>query len=204
MQIFFSRLPRKESYFFVDVGANDGISFSNTLALEQSQIQHWQGILIEADSQMFAKCVKNRPHTPAYNVALCNKDEMVHFMAIEGYAQMLSGIVEDYHPAHLERIEREIAQYGGSYKIFEMQGARFCSIMSHSQHKHIDYLSIDVEGSEMQILQGIDFERYDITLIGIEDNYPTRSKIQSFLKQKGYVKVAKLGADVFFAKTQNL
>ncbi|STQ86527.1 FkbM family methyltransferase [Helicobacter muridarum] len=156
-------------------------------------------MLIEADSNIYPKLLENRPNPniKKYNVALCNTDGEVSFMQIIG-PQMLSGIVSEYDKRHLERIDREVAECGGSYQIIKMQGARFSTIMKEQQKK-IDYISIDVEGGEMKILESIDFDSYDIRLIGIENNYNT-DDIYNFLKVRGYKKILKLGADDFYIK----
>ncbi|WP_163555587.1 FkbM family methyltransferase [Helicobacter suis] len=158
------------------------------------------GVLIEADFNVYTLLLRNRPNPKIkkHNVALCNIDGEVSFMQITGYAQMLSGIVDEYDKRHLERIEKEVAEYGGDYQIIKMQGARFDTIMQGEQKK-IDYLSIDVEGGEMKVLESIDFNSYDIRLIGIENNYNT-DDIYNFLKLKGYKKILKLGCDDFYVK----
>lgn len=157
--------------------------------------------MIEADEKVFKKCEINRPNTDKYNVALCDRDGEIEFMSITGYAQMLSGIVSEYNEEHLKRIYKEVEETNGKIEIIKMQGAKFDTIMqNYKDVDTIDYLSIDVEGGEMKILQSINFDKYNITLIGIEDNYPQSSGIQEFLKDKGYKKLCDLGCDVFFEK----
>ncbi|HFS5119891.1 TPA: FkbM family methyltransferase [Campylobacter jejuni] len=198
IKTFFNYKPQKEEYFFVDIGANDGFALSNTYGLEKDLVQKWKGILIEADPDIFQECIKNRPNTPKYNVALCNTDGEVEFMQIQG-PQMLSGIVSEYSQEHLERIYREIEECNGSYEIIKLQGAKFSTIMKNfPEVREIDYLSIDVEGGEMAILKSIDFDQHKILVIGIEDNYPETSGIEKFLCEKGYKKIARLGCDSFF------
>jgi len=156
-------------------------------------------VLIEADSQIFEKLLINRPNTHKYNVALYHKNEMIEFMQISGYAQMLSGIVSEYDKRHLERIKREVRDNGGECRIVSMQGARFDSIMADLGVSVIDYLSIDVEGGEMKILESIDFSAFEITLIGIENNYGD-SSIADLLSRYGYKKIVNLGCDEFYAR----
>ncbi|MCV3463664.1 FkbM family methyltransferase [Campylobacter sp. FU_497] len=201
VRAYYANKKPKKSYFFIDIGSNDGYTLSNTYALEHDNIQNWRGILIEADEKVFKKSIEYRPNTDKYNVALCNTDGEVQFMAIRGGAQMLSGIVDEYCKEHLERIHREIKQDGGSYEIIKIQGAKFETIMkNYPQIQEIDYMSIDVEGGEMKILESIDFQKYKINLIGIEDNYPQTSGIKQFLTKKGYKKIASMGCDTFFER----
>ncbi|WP_163566216.1 FkbM family methyltransferase [Helicobacter suis] len=199
VQFFYK--DEKGPLFFVDIGANDGISFSNTYLLENDPSHKWGGgVLIEADSNVYTELLKNRsnPKIKKHNVALCNTDGEVSFMQITGYAQMLSGIVSEYDKRHLEWIEREVNRHGSDCQIVKMQGARFDTIMKGEQKK-IDYLSIDVEGGEMKILESINFDNYDIRLIGIENNYGC-DDIYNFLKPRGYKKILRLGCDDFYIK----
>lgn len=158
------------------------------------------GILIEADSNVFKKLLQNRPNPniTKYNVAICEYDGVVEFLQITGYAQMLSGIVSMYDERHLQRIENEVKKYGGTITKVKMQGVRLDSIMKNHQ-KHIDYLSIDVEGGELSVLRGIDFNACDITLIGIENNYKDKA-ISKILSDNGYIKIMQLGCDEFYVK----
>jgi hypothetical protein len=67
------------------------------------------------------------------------------------------------------------------------------------QNKNIDFMSIDTEGSELQILQKIDFENYNIDLICVENNF-FESKFEEFLVTKGYYFHSNVGIDYFFKK----
>lgn len=170
------------------------------------------GILIEADREVFAKLLANRPDIVdmthnfcssshkiyAYNVAIFERDENLSFMQISGAAQMLSGIINNYHPLHLERIKREVAKSGGSYEILTIQAMRLDTLLAqHPNFKHIDYLSIDVEGAEMSVLKSINFEKTPIRLISVENNYKSR-EIHKFLRQHGYKQCFILGCDEFW------
>jgi hypothetical protein len=62
-------------------------------------------------------------------------------------------------------------------------------LAEHAAPLDIDYLSIDTEGSEFEILSSLDFEKYDIKVITCEHNYtPARVKIHDLLASKGYVR----------------
>ncbi|MBV9062267.1 MAG: FkbM family methyltransferase, partial [Alphaproteobacteria bacterium] len=62
-------------------------------------------------------------------------------------------------------------------------------LAEHNAPPHIDYLSIDTEGSEFEILENFDFGRYDVQVITCEHNYtPTRKRVHTLLSAKGYVR----------------
>ena len=81
----------KKNGFFIDIGAHDGISLSNTYLLEQEY--GWKGICIEPNPSVFKKLCKNRENTLNIDSPLSSKDnEVVVFTSIEGDDEMLSGI----------------------------------------------------------------------------------------------------------------
>jgi len=178
--------------FFIDIGANDGVTYSNTKLLEDN---NWKGICIEPLIDTFNKLSKNR-NSINLNIGLDIENGEKEFMQIEGYSEMLSGIVENYDPKHINRIENEIKTKGGNKKIVKIITKRFSDIINE---KEIDYVSIDVEGSEFNILQGIDFNKHNIKIFGIENNYKETFKIiEEFLISKNYSILKEVGHDVFF------
>ena len=89
----------KESGIFVDIGAHDGVSFSNTLRMEQIG---WCGVAIEPMPEAFAKLRANRRYT-TLNYCISERTGPAAFRLIDGYSQMLSGLISEYDPKHLQR-----------------------------------------------------------------------------------------------------
>ena len=177
---------------FIDIGANDGITFSNTKLLEEFE---WTGICIEPIKKTFDKLVKNR-NCICHNIAIDNFNGTKKFLELNGYSEMLSGIIDNFDPKHLERINREIVQHGGNKIEIEINVKKFSDVIDLID---IDYISIDVEGSELNILKSIDFNKHKIKIFGIENNYPeTFSEIENFLKLYNYTILSNIGHDVFF------
>ena len=71
--------------------------------------------------------------------------------------------------------------------------------MNENNIIHVDYLSIDVEGAELQVLEGIDFDNHYIDVISLEDNGHT-DKTKEFLLNKNYKFVTKICCDMIFKK----
>jgi flagellar basal body rod protein FlgG len=70
--------------------------------------------------------------------------------------------------------------------------------------KRIHYLSVDVEGSELQVLQSIDFNEVYIDVIGFENNYEnTTIETIAFLKQHDYKELQSVGEDFFMIRTNS-
>lgn len=182
----------KTEGFFVDIGAHNGLALSNTKFLEDLG---WDGVCIEPHPIVFKELLNNRK-CEKINCAVWKEDTKVNFLLLTGYTEMLSGIYESYDPRHYNRIQRELQQHGGSCEMIEIDARRFESIVNR---KHIDFLSIDTEGSELQILEQVDFNQFSIGSICIENNFH-ESKFNNFFAQRGYELYANVGIDYLYKK----
>jgi len=170
---------------FVDVGAHDGICLSNTYLYEQKF--GWTGLCFEPIPSVFDK-LKNARTSKCYQTAVFNKnDEKIAFLCISGYPEMLSGILDTQHPEHLTRIDKEIGESGGCKTIIDVNTITLERALSENNITHVNYLSIDTEGSELQVFQGINFDNVFIDVIEVEKNYPGQFvAVKDFLVSKGF------------------
>lgn len=190
--------PNKTDGTFIEIGANDGLYISNTLTMEQIG---WQGLCIEANPVHLPELRKNRKQ--AIGCCVTNLPvNQVDFLQITGYAEPLSGILQFYNPQHLARIDREIAQYGGSKQIIKVPAKTLTDICLQQGLTHVNYLSLDVEGSEWDIIQSIDFDQINIDVISFEVNYRDESAHNSYLHllSKGYQYIGCTQIDHFYSK----
>jgi FkbM family methyltransferase len=192
-------LPDLDGGIFIDIGAHDGISFSNTYFLEKEL--GWTGIAVEPIPEIFER-LKNNRKCQLINGCISEIPGKAKFYKISGYAEMLSGLYDRYDTKHLERIQREISQYGGSYEIQEVDSYTLNQILEEHKMFHIDYLNIDVEGAELSILKSINFDIFDISVIGCENNYKD-FRIPQLLKKNGYTLHSIVG-DEFYIKSKIL
>ena len=184
---------------FVEIGAWDGICFSNTLFFEKER--KWTGITIEPLPDRYEQLVKNRPNTINLNVAINDVEGETEFLAISGDTGMLSGIKSNYDSRHLQRIEKETTELQTQATIIKVQSRRLDSIFRQHNIQRVHYLSIDAEGSEMNIIRSIDFDFTYIDVIGFENNYPETNKpILEFLETKGYKKLPIQSYDIFMIR----
>lgn len=173
---------KKKNGFFVDVGAYDGVTYSNTFFFEK--FRGWRGICLEPNPAIFPVLARNRS---SVNINSCagQRNEMVDFFMISGYSDMLSGIVKNYDEKHLNRIETEISVHGGLKKIIKVQCMNLNELLLNQAVQKIDYLSLDTEGNEMEIIESLDLNRIWIKAISVENNYHNHS-IQEYLVRYGY------------------
>lgn len=187
---------------FVDVGAHDGKSFSNTMFFESQR--GWSGVLIEPNPIIFERLKQNRPHSRHEQCAISESEGSVDFLQITGHAEMLSGISSAYDSRHKERIQNEVDGKGGSATTIQVQSKRFSTVARAHGLSRIHYLSIDVEGAEASVLRSIDFNQVFIDVIGFESNYEEKTaEIVDWLKSKGYQIIPSNCIDVFMIHSQS-
>lgn len=198
---------QKRNGVFVEVGALDGISGSNTYFFEKER--DWKGILIEPNPIEFKKLMEcDRPLSIKENCVIFNEEREVNFLSIGGPCNVLSGILEFYNPKHMERIDRELLYYsqfqeGHEYystkEIVKIPALRLQTLFKKHNMDKIDLLSIDVEGAELQVLESIDYEKVSIDCILLENNYGIENEAK-FLDEKGYKILGNIEWDVVFVK----
>ena len=187
---------KKEGLTFLDIGAHDGVSISNTFFLEKER--KWKGICVEAQPSEFQKLKSNRDCT-CVNVAVSDYNGETDFIYVEGYANMLSGISDDYNLSHMQRIRNEVSTYGGAINTIKVPVRTLQSILDEHNTHEIDFCSIDTEGSEFNIIKSIDFDKTEIKVFIIENNYGEKT-IEEFLVEKGYYLYKKIEWDDVFVK----
>lgn len=189
-------LDQKENGIFIDIGAHDGQSCSNTLFFEE--FRNWSGICIEPGPEEFKKLDSFRK-SKNINACISDYDGESEFTYIEGYSNMLSGLTETYNNRHLSRIDSEINSFGGKKTIINTPVFKLQTLLDDNNIHEIDFCSIDTEGSEFNIIKSIDFEKTNIKIFAIENNYQT-TEIQEFLETKGYYLHCKIQWDDIFIK----
>ena len=169
----------KSHGFFVDIGASDGIEISNTYILESRF--SWRGICCEPIPSKFEKCVKNRKNSICYNDAVYNQSGLEISFDIANNYDQLSGISEHMRNCSLV--------YSNSTTI-KVKTISLTDVLDNANAPlFIEYMSLDTEGSEFEILKNFNFEKYTFGLIDVEHNYiePRRSEIKNLLLSKGYI-----------------
>lgn len=185
----------KKTGTFAEIGAHDGISLSNTYFFEKEL--GWTGLCVEPIQQQFEKLEDNRSAT-CVNGCAYNKNGSLTFTKVNGGAEMLSGVKSEYDPRHVKRLTEESK---GDTEDIKVPCYTLEKLFDMCGMEDIDYVSIDTEGSELKVLQGINFDKVTIKVIGVENNYPDSfGDITDFLEGKGYKMVKQVGDDCMFMK----
>lgn len=188
----------KKNGVFVDIGAHDGVTLSNTYFFEKNM--DWTGVCVEPNPEVY-ESLKNNRKCLCVQGCIYDKKDSAPFLKISGWAEMLSGIVENYDPKHVKRIQWEIELNGGESEVIDVKCYNLTDLLLENDIRHVDYLSIDTEGGELGILQSIDFSQIDIDVIEVENNYQT--PFSELLEPLGYEKIGKKGPDEIYRKKKD-
>jgi len=195
----FQRYFQKKNGFYVDVGSNDGRSVSNTYDLEKSK--NWSGILIEPIMHVHfrSRQIRSLQKNQFVNCALVSHDfegETVKLL----YSGLMTVMVEgsEFKSEYWANVGSQFLSRGEVVQATWSSARTLDSVLSEfNAPTRIDLLSIDVEGSEMQVLNGTNFSKYVFDYILIETDL--NSKAFKFLTQKGYHYLESVNQNMLFA-----
>ena len=177
----------KKNNFFVEFGATDGITISNTHLLEKEL--NWDGILIEPASIWHESLKKNRRCIIDKRCIFSESGKTMKFLVVKNNKKAEPGLSSLKQFANngdwaskirLENSKEEIVETISLNDLLDFYNAP----------KLIDYMSIDTEGSELDIIKNFNFKKHTINIISIEHNYhKNREEIHSKLSKEGYKRV---------------
>ena len=172
-----SELGFKRNGYFVEFGATNGVDLSNTYLLEKKF--GWFGIVAEPLKSKYAELIVNRNCHIEDKCVWKTSGEFLKFL--EANDQDLSTIFE-YHDKDLHH---EIRKNG---KVSDVETISLNDMLEkYNAPRMIDYLSIDTEGSEFEILSNFNFEKYEFRVITVEHNHTNqREAIYNLLTNFGY------------------
>ena len=171
LQIKLNEYFNKKNGFYIELGANDGLFQSNTAYLEKEK--GWSGILIEPSLLGYQKCKMNRPESICLNYACVSSTFTDDF---------IQGDFGDNNPMssvggkRLDRSNLVSVKTNTLEKILD----------SNASNIKIDFLSLDTEGYELEILDGLNLNKYRPTYMLVEIYKKDYEKIVKYLNENNY------------------
>lgn len=168
----------KRSGFFVEFGAGNGRNWSNTYLLEKKF--GWSGIVAEP-ARIWHDALRDERRCAIDLRCVWNKSgDYIEFNEVE---QPEYSTIAQYSSADMHAQHRKAGRH------YCVESVTLIDLLAqHDAPKLIDYLSIDTEGSELEILKAFDFEKYDVHLITVEHNHRAdRAGIHDLLQSSGFV-----------------
>jgi len=174
------RLGFKRNGFFVEFGATDGIRLSNSYLLEQDF--DWRGICAEPNPRMFAQLARNRRCIVSEACVAARTGDVVEFVLAEEYGGMVKDLDIDHHA------KKRLAYLEDSSNRITLITESLDDLLTRlDAPRDIDYISVDTEGSELEILQAFPFDRWNVRCWTVEHNFtPRREEIRILMEANGY------------------
>jgi|694.fasta_scaffold70210_5 FkbM family methyltransferase len=168
--------------FYIEAGANDGISQSYTYELEK---KGWKGILVEPSLASFNECIKNRSKdNHFFNCALVNSEELTEISGDFNGSLISSINAQRYKGYNNNSDNRNI--------LTKVKSFTLNYILDKLNIENIDLLSLDVEGYELEVLQGLNLEKYKPKYILIEVYDKQKKDIFKMMEDNNYKLISNL------------
>ena len=171
---------QKKDGYFIEIGACDGKHLSNTFALEK---KGWTGIICEP-SRFWHQKMKNRKCVLSKKAVFSESGKKLMFNEVPKYPE-LSGCNDYLENDNNNKLRKDFTSY-------EVETISLNDLIKkHLDNKQIDYISIDTEGSEFEILKDFDFKKHQVEIFTIEHNFleGKRDKIFKIMTENDYKRV---------------
>jgi FkbM family methyltransferase len=186
----------QEAGFFVEVGCIDGVRFSNTLTFEE---RGWKGICVEAHADYIEALRSNRPNSIVEHCAAGEADEE----SVTFYANFRGSL------SSLDRTQegrfRAFGKYFGGFTEQKVAKRRLDTVLTRHGVQQVDLLSLDIEGYEVEAIQGLDLSRHRPRVMVIEvDGKAQEAALDAQILPHGYAKWIGLGSNLFYLAERSL
>lgn len=176
--------------FFIEAGANDGYEQSNTYFLERRLA--WTGLLVEGIPERAASCARQRPASTVVNCALVSDDFEGDSITMH-FADLMSVVDGARNNPELEQAHVEeglsVQRLDRSYDV-TVPTRTLASILEDLGSPPIDFLSLDVEGYELNVLRGLRLDTHRPRYMLIEER--THHELGAFVESHQYEMVGQL------------
>lgn len=166
---------------YVELGALDGVKYSNSHLFHYGL--DWRGVLIEPNPKNFRALRRNRPKDDTFNYAVCASSSKVHFVG-DRKRGATSGVLEFMDPSFVKEWHPDI----DIAKLPTIDCKSLSDILDESMlvpGQAIDFLSLDVEGAELEVLRTLNFTKHIFGVIFYE-NGGKDEDIKKLLDEHGY------------------
>lgn len=174
---------RARDGFFVEAGANHPITLSQTYLLET---QGWKGVLVEPVPECVELLRQHRPRSKIFAKALGAPEQRgpLKIVIPDGQTELAQALPEG-------------EAVGDNSRVIETEVVTLDDVLEQAGCTRLDYLSLDMEGMEIQAMRGLNFKKYQPRFILIEDRNENLDK-HRFLRSQGYKIVFRRGSNNWY------
>lgn len=173
---------------FLEFGATNGVELSNTFMLEAER--GWQGVLAEPDPQWHDALLRNRPKAKIISDCIYrHSGEKMRFISSSmGVLSSLKTHAQDDANGPLRGNSKERLR---NYKEIDVITISLNDVFEkYFNGESIEYMSVDTEGSEYEILSNFNFQKYHPSIVTVEHNYTdSQVKLDKLFANNGYIRI---------------
>jgi len=188
---------------FLEFGATNGHELSNSFMLEQHR--GWWGVLAEPDPQWHMALKENRPNSTIITDCIYSRsgESMRFISSSNGVLSSLKDFCKDDANGPLTANAKQRLQ---DFKEIEVKTISLDDVFElHFNGEPIEYMSVDTEGSEFEILSKFNFSKYHPSVVTVEHNYTDKQKkIDELFSKNGYTRVFSVltNFDAWYVRTE--
>lgn len=189
----------KKNGTYIELGALDGVLYSNTKFFEDTL--NWTGILIEPHPDKFLLLEKNRPNNFLFNSLISCNEEPLEFRYFVDDGAAVSGVENTLSQHHFDDYFNNSKNIELKQNKIFINPTKFSDIIHKTNFTHIDLLSLDVEGHEYEVLKSWDFSiPIDVILIETLGVQPEKDELcRKLLVDNNYIFVTKYKHNEIYA-----
>jgi FkbM family methyltransferase len=173
---------------FLEFGATNGFELSNSWMLEMKR--GWKGVLAEPDPQWYEALVRNRPNAKVVSDCIYSKsgEKMRFVSSAVGVLSSLKTHAQDDANGPLAGNARERLK---NYQEIDVMTISLNEVFeNYFNGQSIDYMSVDTEGSEFEILSNFDFKKFHPSVVTVEHNYTdAQVRLDDLFTHNGYCRI---------------
>ncbi|HEY4502916.1 MAG TPA: FkbM family methyltransferase [Candidatus Paceibacterota bacterium] len=184
----------KKDGYFVEIGAMDGLCFSNTIFFEK---MGWKGVCIEPHPDYTHLLIKNRPGSIAIAAAVGREDKgaVDFYTNYRGSLSTLDKELEGY-------FRSSYGKWFGGFKKIQVPLVSLNTVLAkHNIPPGFEILSIDTEGTEADVLAGFDIKKYSPRVIIAEISIK-KEPVEDYMKKHGYILACSNPSNAIFCKNE--
>ena len=188
--------------YFVDVGAYDGVKFSNTLLLEE---QGWTGLCVEPHKVTFAKLKRKRQNSICVYGACVGDKTLTTAIYKDPGIVMLGGLAPDEPTIRANLTDAQGIEFRGYIETEVPAFTLNTLLLEHlGRGKTVDFVSIDTEGTELDVLRGFDLGLWIPRLLCVEHAHCDAVELEAYMACMGYVMARVVGDNTFYANSYGM
>lgn len=189
----FEKYLNYQNGFFIELGAMDGITYTNTLFFEQHL--SWKGVLIEPTNQ-YRGLLRNRPNCYNFNFAISEIEGEVEFLG-DG---ALGGMVHTMHDKH-----RNGWNLDQNHQVEKVKSIPIDKVLKGIEIERVDLFSIDVEGGELEVLKTFDWNIpvYIVLIEVAKHDIEKDEACREILRQNGFNLDSEIGCNEVWINKNN-